>query len=88
MAIRYERTGQGEKLSVPLPITQVGFCDATGLTSIHVNRMLRELRNRSIATVHAGRVTILDWDQLVRTGEFDDGFMLLDGPAPRIAEVA
>jgi hypothetical protein len=33
-------------------------------------------------------VTIQDWDQLVSIGEFDDAFMLLDGPAPRLSAVA
>jgi CRP-like cAMP-binding protein len=88
MAIRCERAKQGERLSFPLPITQMGLGDATGLTSIHVNRMLRELRNQSIATVQSGRVTILDWDRLSKTAEFDEGFMLLNGPAPRISAVA
>jgi CRP-like cAMP-binding protein len=88
MAIRSERAGKGNKQSFPLPITQTDLGDATGLTSVHVNRTLRELRTRSVAEMRAGTVTIHDWDQLVTIGEFDDTFMLLDGPAPRITEPA
>jgi len=88
MAIRCERSGQGDRNSFRLPITQEGLGDATGLTSVHVNRTLKELRKQSILTFKAGTVTIPDWPRLVAVGEFDDGFMLLDGPGPRIAEAA
>jgi CRP-like cAMP-binding protein len=86
MAIRCERAGQGDGRSFALPITQADLGDATGLTSVHVNRTLRELRTQGILTAKAGKVTIHDWDQLVSIGDFDDAFMLLDGPAPRISE--
>jgi CRP-like cAMP-binding protein len=88
MGIRLERARQGNRHSFPLPITQTDIADATGLTSVHVNRMMKELRTRSIATARAGLVTIHDWDQLVTIGDFDPGFMLLDGPSPRITEAA
>jgi CRP-like cAMP-binding protein len=86
MAIRCERAGQGDRRWFPLPITQNDLGDATGLTNVHVNRVLKELRTRSIVTARAGKVTIHDWDQLVLVGDFDDAFMLLDGPYPRISE--
>jgi CRP-like cAMP-binding protein len=85
MALRCERAGQGDRHSFLLPATQADLGDATGLTSVHVNRTLKELRARSVVTARSGRVTIHDWDQLVSAGDFDEGFMLLDGPAPRIA---
>lgn len=88
MAIRLERAGLGDRQSFSLPITQADLADATGLTSVHVNRMMRELRTRSIATAQAGLVTIQDWNQLVSTGDFDPAYMLLDGPSPRITEAA
>jgi CRP-like cAMP-binding protein len=88
MAIRLERAGLGDRHSFPLPITQTDLADATGLTSVHVNRMMRELRTRSIATAQAGLVTIQDWEQLVSTADFDPAYMLLDGPSPRITEAA
>ena len=88
MAVRCERAGQGDRSSFPLPITQTDLGDATGLTSVHVNRTLMKLRAQAIVTLQGGTVTVHDWDGLVAAGEFDDGFLLLDGPAPRIAEAA
>lgn len=88
MAIRCERAGLGDRNAFPLPMTQTDFGDATGLTSVHVNRTLMELRNQSVVTVRAGTVTIHDWQRLVSISDFDGGFMLLDAPSLRIAEAA
>ena len=88
MAIRCERAGQGDRRTYPLPATQADLGDATGLTSVHVNRTMKELRLREVVTMRSGQVIIHDWDQLAAIGDFDDAFMLLDGPAPRIAEIA
>jgi CRP-like cAMP-binding protein len=84
MAVRYEQINRGEKKSFPLPITQVDLGEANGLTSVHVNRMIRDLRLQSVARIHAGIVTIHDWDKLASIGEFDSTYMLLDGPAARL----
>jgi CRP-like cAMP-binding protein len=88
MAIRYEQAGQGDRSTFPLPVTQTDLGDATGLTAVHVNRTLRDLREQSIVELRSGTVTVHDWDRLVKTGDFDAAFMLLDGPAPRITEAA
>jgi CRP-like cAMP-binding protein len=85
MAIRCERAGQGDRNAYPLPATQADLGEATGLTNVHVNRTLKELRDQNIVTVRSRQVIIHDWNQLVQIGEFHDGYILLDGPAPRIS---
>jgi len=45
---------------VHLPITQEHMADALGLTAIHVNRMLRKLRNAGIISLERGSLQILD----------------------------
>lgn len=88
MAIRNARSGGGDPDSFALPMTQSQLGDATGLTSVHVNRTIRELRMRAVVTMHLGQVTIHDWKGLVAIGDFDDSFMLLDGPLPRLLSAA
>ncbi|MFD1949169.1 Crp/Fnr family transcriptional regulator [Sphingomonas arantia] len=88
MAIRCEQAGIGSRTSFPLPITQWDLGDATGLTSVHVNRTLKELRTASVADLRSGVVTVYDWDKLVSVGDFDPAFLLLDSPAPRITDAA
>jgi CRP-like cAMP-binding protein len=88
MAIRCNKAGQGNRTSFTLPITQADLGDATGLTNIHVNRTLRELRTQGIVELRAGTVTIPDWNRLVSVADFDAAYMLLDGPSLRITEAA
>jgi CRP-like cAMP-binding protein len=88
MAIRCEGAGQGDRVSFPLPITQSDLGDATGLTGVHVNRTLKDLRTEGVVELRAGIVTIHDWKRLVSVGHFDAAFMLLGGPAPRITDAA
>jgi CRP-like cAMP-binding protein len=88
IGIRREQAGQGDRVAFPLPITQADLGDATGLTSVHVNRTLKALREQSIVELRSGTVLVHDWDRLVSTADFDAGFMLLDSPAPRITEPA
>jgi CRP-like cAMP-binding protein len=86
MAIRHEQAGLGDRSAFRLPLTQNDLGDATGLTGVHVNRTLKELRDTAVAEMRSGTVTIHDWKRLVSVGDFDPGFMLLDGPSPRITE--
>lgn len=60
------------------PVTQADFGDATGLTNVHVNRTLRELRLHGVVKIQAGTVTVLDWDRMVKVGDFDQAFLLLN----------
>jgi CRP-like cAMP-binding protein len=47
-----------------MPMTQAQLADYLGITAVHVNRVLKSLRERNIVTVREGRVTISDLDAL------------------------
>ena len=47
-----------------LPLTQEHIGDATGLTAVHVNRVLRKLKQDGIVEFHYRRLRILDPDKL------------------------
>jgi CRP-like cAMP-binding protein len=76
--VRLELVGLAEHGNFALPITQLDLGDATGLTSVHVNRMLKQLRDDRLVTFRGGQVTIHDWPRLQKVGEFDTGFLHLD----------
>lgn len=61
-----------------LPLTQTDLADATGLTSVHVNRMLKRLRDDGLLTFRNGEVAIHDWDRLQQLAEFDPTYLYLD----------
>jgi len=62
-----------------LPLTQADIAEACGLTPVHVNRVLRQLRDSGLVEFRGGVVKILDWKGLVGTGEFDDAYLYVDG---------
>lgn len=47
--------------SIPLPLTQAHLGDAVGLTPVHVNRTLRDLRQAGLVTIRQGRLQVLDF---------------------------
>ncbi len=61
--------------SIKMPLTQEHIGDALGLTSVHVNRMLRELREANLVHVVDQTLTILDPDGLAEIAGFDEGMM-------------
>jgi CRP-like cAMP-binding protein len=61
-----------------LPITQADIADACGLTSVHVNRMLKQLRDQELLTFRNSEVTIHEWDRLTRIAEFSDSYLFLE----------
>lgn len=63
--------------SFPLPLNQTELADACGLTSVHVNRTLRGLRDDGLVDFRTGKVTILDHAGLVDAAGFDPFYLRL-----------
>jgi len=65
------------------PMTQEQIGDATGITSVHVNRTVQGLRRDGIIRVTGQQVTIDDWPQLQAAGDFSSVYLHAGGaPAP------
>jgi CRP-like cAMP-binding protein len=75
VACRYGDVGTGASFSFDLPITQTHLADILALTPVHVNRMLKGLRHEKVVDVSHRRVTILDWDEMARIGDFDPSYL-------------
>jgi CRP-like cAMP-binding protein len=76
--VRLDLVGLVQDGSFALPVTQLDLGDATGLTAVHVNRMLKQLRDDRLVTVRGGEVTIHDWPRLQQVGEFDPIYLYLE----------
>lgn len=74
MSVRYAR-GRRHLDLYSFPVTQLQLADIVAITPVHTNRMLKVLRERELVTIRNGMVSILDWDGLVRAGEFDAGYV-------------
>jgi len=64
--------------SYRLPITQADIADAAGLTAVHVNRMLKQLRDQELVTFRNGLVTIHQWERLQQIAEFSAAYLYLE----------
>ena len=68
-----------QQLDYELPMTQDQIADATGLTAVHVNRVLQGLeKDGLIERVTAKSVLIGDWKRLAAAGDFDRDYLHLD----------
>ena len=65
-------------------LTQIQMGECMGLTSVHVNRTLRELRERGLVEVRRTRVDLLDPEGLEAVAEFTPDYLYLDGPSADI----
>lgn len=68
--------------SFALPLRQGDIADACGLTSVHVNRTLRTLRDLGLVEFRSRKVVILDHKALADIAEFDPFYLHL-GPTAR-----
>ncbi len=76
--------GNADADGFAFPVSQYLIADAIGLTAIHVNRVLRSLREESVVTVRKDRVTIHDRARLMEIAGDDEG----DVDDPRIIVLA
>ena len=75
---RLKAVGLEKDNTVTLPITQTEVGDALGLSTVHVNRTLQELRAEGLFTWNGGVMVVLDWERLKTVGEFDPKYLHLD----------
>jgi CRP-like cAMP-binding protein len=85
-ALRLKVAGLGEEDHYELPMTQEQLADATGLTSVHINRTIKSLEADGLIERSNPRViSIGDWRKLAEAGDFDSNYLHLrpDEPALR-----
>jgi CRP-like cAMP-binding protein len=78
LLVRLRAVGLVEDHACDLPITQTEFADAVGFTTVHVNRILQQLRNDGLIELKGERLFVPDWERLKRTGEFDPAYLHLE----------
>ena len=75
LMLRMEAVGLAQDKSCYLGLTQEHLGQATGLSLVHVNRTLQDLRGQGLISFGQGRLTIHDWGRLVEVGDFRDDFL-------------
>jgi CRP-like cAMP-binding protein len=75
--VRLRLVDRTEGFSFRLPVTQNELADVLGLSVVHVNRTLRDLRRRGVIRWEGDRIHIDNWDGLVEIAEFDATYLSL-----------
>jgi CRP-like cAMP-binding protein len=77
LMVRLKAVGLAEDHSCKLPITQAEFADAIGTSTVHVNRVLQEMRANNLIELSGDQLNIPDWETLKRAGDFDPTYLHL-----------
>ena len=72
---RLEMVGLARDGRFKLPLTQADVAEACGLTGVHVNRVLRALREQGLLTYQRGAVELVDEARLATLAEFDANYL-------------
>jgi CRP-like cAMP-binding protein len=75
LTVRLQAMGLARDLSFAMPWTQVDVADACGISSVHANRVIQELRHLGLVEWDSKRVKIRDGEALARLGDFNDDYL-------------
>jgi CRP-like cAMP-binding protein len=82
IALRLEAADLSRDGRYELPMTQEQIADATGLTAVHVNRVLKELGRLGLIVRDKRAVEIVDWDRLSDVGDFNARYLHFQAGGP------
>jgi CRP-like cAMP-binding protein len=84
LLVRFKAVGLAEdEQTCAFPMTQTELGDALGLTTVHVNRVIQDLRRDGLITLGKGFLCINDWERLWQRAKFNPLYLHLDGREAR-----
>jgi CRP-like cAMP-binding protein len=78
-SLRMEAAGLASNHRYELPMTQEQLADAVGLTSVHVNRVLKHLGEEGLISRDRRSIIIEDWKRMREAGDFNERYLHHDG---------
>jgi CRP-like cAMP-binding protein len=78
LLFRFRAVGLNQGNSCTLPLTQAELAETLGLSSVHVNRTLQELRRQQLIVLEGGTLTIPNLDKLMEESLFNPDYLHLD----------
>jgi CRP-like cAMP-binding protein len=76
--LRLKTVGLTHDGSCDFPLTQNDLAEATGLTPVHVNRMLQELRRDGLIQLERKQLRVADIEQLMDVSMYNPNYLHLD----------
>ena len=77
--LKLKAVGLTNGTSFDFPITQSKLGEATGLSTVHVNRSVQSLRANGLIVLQRGRCTISDLERLKEAAMFDPTYLHVRG---------
>jgi CRP-like cAMP-binding protein len=78
LTVRLQSVGLARDLSFSMPWTQMDVADACGISNVHANRIIQELRHLELVDWDFRRLKIRNWKALVRLAGFNDDYLQYD----------
>lgn len=78
--LRLQLVGLSDGVVCEFPLTQIDLGDATGLSTVHVNRTLQELRAAGLVTLRDRQLHVADFEALAEMAMFEPAYL---GVEPR-----
>jgi CRP-like cAMP-binding protein len=75
------QTAENDNEIFELPLTQREFADTLGLSCVHVNRVLQQMRRRKLIDLNRGRLIIRNKEGLYEVAEFDPAYLKISDAA-------
>ena len=95
LAVRLQGVDLAPNLCFSIPWTQTDLADACGISNVHANRVVQELRRLGLVEWDSRKIRIRDWDAIAKIGDFSDEYLQLGRPlkreplsGPRVSEHA
>jgi CRP-like cAMP-binding protein len=76
--LRLRAVGMTRGLECDFPLTQNDLAEATGVTPVHLNRTLQEMRRERLIELRGKRLFILDLERLMQVSMFNPNYLHLD----------
>ena len=73
--LRAHNIGLADSTHLHLPLSQLLLADSLGMTPVHLNRVLKELREHGVMSMARGSLTITDPIKLVKIAGFDENYL-------------
>lgn len=80
--VRLQALGLADNGSMPLPLRQTDLADLLGLSAVHINRTIQQLRRDEIIAPRGKRLEFASWPALQKAAGFDPSYLALALPAP------
>ncbi|MCJ2009095.1 helix-turn-helix domain-containing protein [Methylobacterium sp. J-092] len=77
LQVRMRAVSLADGDSYDMPVTQAALADTTGMSVVHLNRTLQELRREGLIELQQRRMTILDLPRLRALAEFKPNYLHL-----------